>query len=84
MVTIFSISELSLASCKPRVLIKIPWVLQSGDRVRRLRVSTGRRVGDRIEITGGLVAGARVANDGAGFLNDGDKVRVVTAGGRAK
>jgi multidrug efflux pump subunit AcrA (membrane-fusion protein) len=52
--------------------------------VRRLRVSTGRRVGDRIEITSGLAAGARVANDGAGFLNDGDKVRVVTAGGRAK
>jgi RND family efflux transporter MFP subunit len=60
------------------------YVLQSADRVRRLRVSTGRRVGDRIEITGGLAAGARVANEGAGFLNDGDKVRVVTAGGRAK
>ena len=60
------------------------YLLGQGDRVRRVRVTTGRRLGDRIEITGGLAAGARVANDGAGFLNDGDKVRVVTAGGRAK
>ena len=60
------------------------YVLGQGDRVRRLRVGTGRRLGDRIEVTSGLAAGARIANDGAGFLNDGDKVRVVTTGGRAK
>lgn len=60
------------------------FALGADDRVRRVRVGTGRRLGDRIEITSGMAPGTRVANDGAGFLNDGDKVRVVSAGGRAK
>jgi RND family efflux transporter MFP subunit len=46
-------------------------------KVTQLKVSVGRRVGDRIEITGGLAAGARVVATGAGFLSDGDLVRVV-------
>ena len=36
-----------------------------------------RRVGEEIEITEGLDAGQRVVVQGAGFLNDGDIVRVV-------
>ncbi len=60
------------------------FVMGAEDRVRRVRVGTGRRLGDRIEVTAGLAAGARVVHEGAGFLNDGDKVRVVTAGGRTK
>jgi len=46
-------------------------------KVQQVKVSTGRRVGERIEITGGLDAGARVVAQGAGFLADGDLVRVV-------
>ncbi len=48
-------------------------------RVQRLKVQAGRRVGDRVEIAGGLPAGAapRVVVQGAGFLNDGDVVKVV-------
>jgi RND family efflux transporter MFP subunit len=46
-------------------------------KVQQVKVSTGRRVGERIEITGGLEAGARVVAQGAGFLADGDLVRVV-------
>ncbi len=39
---------------------------------------TGRRVGDRVEITGGLDAQTRASSrSGAGFLTDGDLVRVV-------
>jgi HlyD family secretion protein len=48
-------------------------------RVQRLKVQAGRRVGDRVEIASGLPAGAapRVVVQGAGFLNDGDVVKVV-------
>lgn len=46
-------------------------------KVQQVKVNTGRRVGDRIEVTGGLEAGARVVAQGAGFLADGDLVRVV-------
>ena len=45
-------------------------------RVRQLKVQTGRQSGDRTEITGGLPADARVVVSGAGFLNDGDLVRI--------
>jgi RND family efflux transporter MFP subunit len=48
-------------------------------RVTQLKVMVGRRVGDRIEITGGLDAGTAVVASGAGFLADGDTVRVVDA-----
>lgn len=41
------------------------------------RVTVGRRLGEEIEITEGLDAGQRVVVQGAGFLNDGDIVRVV-------
>lgn len=48
-------------------------------RVVQLKVQTGRLAGDRVEITGGLPPDARVVAAGAGFLNDGDLVRVVDA-----
>lgn len=49
------------------------------NRVTQTKVSVGRRAGDRIEITAGLAADARVVASGAGFLSDGDTVRVVDA-----
>ncbi|MDP1649123.1 MAG: efflux RND transporter periplasmic adaptor subunit [Rubrivivax sp.] len=51
--------------------------LQADSRVRRAKVEVGRRAGERIEITAGLDAAARVVDSGAGFLADGDSVRVV-------
>jgi len=48
-------------------------------KVRQRKVATGRRAGERVEITGGLDAGARVVASGGGFLADGDTVRVVPA-----
>ncbi|MES2186180.1 MAG: efflux RND transporter periplasmic adaptor subunit [Pseudomonadota bacterium] len=44
--------------------------------VAQRKVQTGRRIGDRIEITSGLPADAPVVVQGAGFLNDRDLVRV--------
>ena len=57
------------------------YVLRVGadSRVSEAKVSVGRRVGERIEITGGLDAAARVVAAGGGFLTDGDTVRVVDA-----
>ncbi len=51
----------------------------AADRVTQTKVQVGRRVGDRIEITAGLGADTRVVASGAGFLSDGDTVRVVAA-----
>jgi len=48
-------------------------------KVAQAKVTVGRRVGDRIEITGGLEPTTRVVASGAGFLGDGDVVRVVDA-----
>ena len=43
------------------------------------KVQAGRRVADRVEVLTGLDANASVAVRGAGFLNDGDLVRVAAA-----
>ena len=50
--------------------------LGEGSRVSQVKVQTGRRTGDRLEIVSGLTADMRIAIDGAGFLNDGDVVRI--------
>ena len=45
---------------------------------KRLRVRTGERIGALVEVLGGVKAGDEVVVQGAGFLGDGDRVRVVT------
>jgi RND family efflux transporter MFP subunit len=57
------------------------WVfrLNADQRVSQLKVSTGRRVGDRVEVVAGLAPDALIVVSGAGFLNDGDLVRTVPA-----
>ena len=52
-----------------------------GDKVAQTKIAVGRRAGERIEITGGLDPGASVVAQGAGFLADGDTVRVVAESG---
>jgi len=48
-------------------------------RVSQVKVQTGRLAGDQLEILSGLPADAQLVATGAGFLNDGDLVRVVDA-----
>jgi RND family efflux transporter MFP subunit len=55
------------------------YLVDSDQKVAQSKVQTGRLIGDRIEVLGGLPAGARVVASGAAFLNHGDRVRVVTA-----
>jgi len=50
-------------------------------KVTQTKVAIGRRSGDRLEILGGIDAGSRVVASGAGFLADGDTVKVVAANG---
>jgi HlyD family secretion protein len=50
--------------------------LDGEGRVRLAKVKTGRRQGDRVEITEGLAAGETVVDSGVGFLVDGDLVAV--------
>ena len=57
--------------------------LGADGKVTQTKVAVGRRAGERIEITGGLDAAARVVASGAGFLADGDTVRVVEATAKA-
>jgi RND family efflux transporter MFP subunit len=51
-----------------------------GNRVRFVAVTTGRTIGDRTEVAGGLAAGATIVVRGAGFLSDRDVVRVAQPG----
>lgn len=55
------------------------WVLKVGadGRVQQAKVGVGRRVGDLVEVTGGVDAGSPVVASGGAFLADGDLVRVV-------
>ncbi|WP_225785155.1 efflux RND transporter periplasmic adaptor subunit [Xenophilus sp. Marseille-Q4582] len=64
----------------PRDGFNTVMVLQDDQRVRLTRVQAGRRIGDRIEVHGEqLTPGSQVVVEGAGFLNDGDLVRVSQA-----
>jgi multidrug efflux pump subunit AcrA (membrane-fusion protein) len=47
--------------------------------VSQVKVTTGRRIGERVEVLGGIAPDALVVVSGAGFLNDGDLVRNVQA-----
>ncbi|MDQ0011814.1 RND family efflux transporter MFP subunit [Variovorax boronicumulans] len=67
------------ASIVPRDGFNNVFVLQPDNRVSQIKVQIGRRLNDRIEITSALPEGAQVVVQGAGFLNDGDLVRVVAA-----
>jgi HlyD family secretion protein len=62
------------------------YVYRVGDdnRITQLKVDTGRREGERVEIVSGLAAGTRVVRTGVAFLTDGDTVRVVPSPAAAK
>jgi RND family efflux transporter MFP subunit len=56
------------------------FAMNGADRVQRLKVQTGQRQGDWVEVVAGLgeqPAQRALVVSGTGFLNDGDKVKVV-------
>jgi RND family efflux transporter MFP subunit len=52
--------------------------INADKHVAQIKVQPGRRLGDRIEVLGGLNADTQIVVRGAGFLNDGDLVNIVT------
>lgn len=58
--------------------------LNPDNRVSAVKVQTGRVVADRVEISAGLPADARIVASGGSFLNEGDLVRIVPATAPAK
>ena len=50
--------------------------LGEGNRVSQFKVQTGRLAGEHVEVVSDLPLDARIVVNGAGFLNDGDLVRV--------
>jgi multidrug efflux pump subunit AcrA (membrane-fusion protein) len=55
------------------------FVVSDQQRVARRRVETGAVHDTQIEIVAGVQPGERIVDKGAGFLKDGDHVRVVVA-----
>lgn len=55
------------------------FTLKDAQSVQRRRVRTGQTAQGMVEIVQGLKDGERVVAQGAGFLGDGDRVRVVAA-----
>lgn len=55
------------------------FVLGKGDTVAQRRVELGARAGGVVEVRDGLQADEQVVIEGAAFLSDGDRVRVVPA-----
>ncbi|MFJ7567786.1 efflux RND transporter periplasmic adaptor subunit [Herminiimonas sp. NPDC097707] len=53
--------------------------LNADNRVTQLKIEAGRRLQDRIEVVTGIAPDAVLVASGAGFLNDGDLVKVVAA-----
>ncbi|MCX7198529.1 MAG: efflux RND transporter periplasmic adaptor subunit [Proteobacteria bacterium] len=51
-------------------------------RVAQVKIDTGRREGDRIEVLRGLADGVRVVRSGVAFLADGDLVRIADGSAR--
>lgn len=66
------------------VLVKdgkpVVFALSEGDLVTERPVETGLRMDGRVAILKGLEPGDRIVHTGAGFLKDGDKVRVAEGG----
>jgi RND family efflux transporter MFP subunit len=87
-VGMFARGEFEIASGTALVLPQSAVLLRDGfsyvlhvdadSRIIQTKIKTGRRIGDQVEILGGIGESAQVVAAGGGFLGDGDLVRVVT------
>jgi HlyD family secretion protein len=72
-------STLPLASVVVRDGYSYVFVVNDKQGVERRRVETGTVRNGRVEVVSGVQQGERVVERGAGFLKDGDRIRVVDA-----
>lgn len=86
-VGMFARGEFEIASGTALVLPQSAVLLRDGfsyvlhvdadSRITQTKIKTGRRIGEQVEILGGVDESAQVVAAGGGFLGDGDLVRVV-------
>ena len=57
--------------------------LEQGNKISQVKLQTGRRAGDAVEIIKGAKAGEQFVATGAAFLADGDSVKVVATSAAA-
>lgn len=84
----FAKGEFDLGSANALVLPQQALVLRDGftyamrveanNKVAQIKLQTGRRIGDLVEVIQGAATNERYVATGAAFLTDGDTVRVVT------
>jgi HlyD family secretion protein len=72
-------ATLPLASVVVRDGFSYVFVVNQKEGVERRRVQTGTVRNGRVEVLGGLAVSDRVVERGAGFLKDGDTIRVVSS-----
>jgi multidrug efflux pump subunit AcrA (membrane-fusion protein) len=58
--------------------------LKPDNRVAQVKVKTGRYLQDQVEITEGISLQDEIVVSGAGFLNDGDLVRVIRSDAKSR
>lgn len=83
----FAKGEFALGSANALTLPQQALVLRDGftyamrvdanNKVSQVKLETGRRVGDAVEVKQGVKAGDKFVSSGAAFLADGDTVKVV-------
>jgi len=76
-----SSSALTLPASAVQLREGFSYVFKVGadSKVVQTKITSGRRAGDRVEVTGGLEPDARVVASGGGFLAENDTVRIVDA-----
>ena len=76
-----SSSALTLPASAVQLREGFSYVFKVGadSKVTQVKITVGRRVGDRVEVVGGLEPDARVVASGGGFLAENDTVRIVDA-----
>jgi len=76
-----SSSALTLPASAVQLREGFSYVFKVGadSKVVQTKITSGRRTGDRVEVTGGLEPDARVVASGGGFLAENDTVRIVDA-----
>jgi HlyD family secretion protein len=52
--------------------------VDAGNKISQIKLQTGKRSGDAVEILSGVKAGEKFVASGAAFLADGDTVKIVT------
>ena len=54
------------------------FVLEKDQSLRQIKVTPGRRQGNEVAVLSGVDSDWQIVDSGVGFLNDGDRVKVVT------